>query len=293
MRFGDRREVETPEGESYYISMTDMMVGVVFIFILLLSFFALQLRATTSALTQASDPKTTALLQMATNLEDKTVALQIDYDNKVLCVPTTALSKEAPSDATSTEKRCFAYSAVAKTAPTASGPSSDESRSALTTFLNGDLAAKTPVQADAASGTLTFTADDLFIPGSDALSPKGVSTTADVAKALAGRLPCYGFGPAADASCAATAKMAAVNVAGNASFNAFSTEGQAAYDLALRRTVAFYKALISNQPVLGQIKDGPTDDAQPLLRVASGGQSKAATASNTAEQSISIQFVMQ
>ena len=38
-----------PEGESYYVSMTDMMVGVVFIFILLLSFFALQYHATTAA----------------------------------------------------------------------------------------------------------------------------------------------------------------------------------------------------------------------------------------------------
>jgi hypothetical protein len=287
--FRDRRQEETSEGESYYISMTDIMVGVVFIFILLLSFFALQYHATTTALTQASDPQTTALLQMAGNLQPKTVDLQIDYDNKVVCIPTGALAKDG--GAATSDKRCFAYSAVAKTAPTASGPTAEESRAALTAFLNGDLAAKTPVQADTANGTLNFTADDLFLPGSDALSPKGVSTAASVAQSLAGRLPCYGYGAPA-AACSTTSKMAAVNVAGNASFNAFSAEGQQAYDLALRRTVAFYKALISDQPVLGQIKDGPTDGAQPLLRVASGGQSKAATASSTTEQSISIQFVM-
>ena len=87
--------------------------------------------------------------------------------------------------------------------------------------------------------------------------------------------------------------MAAVNVAGNASFNAFSAQGQQDYDLALRRTVAFYKALVADQPVLGQIKDGPSEGAQPLLRVASGGQSQAAAAAATATaQSISIQFVM-
>jgi hypothetical protein len=288
VRIGDRRDTEVPEGESYYVSMTDMMVGVVFIFILLLSFFALQYHATTSALTKASDPQTTALLQMAANLQPKTVDLQIDYDAKVVCIPTAALAKDGA--AASTDKRCFAYTPLTK-APTSSGPSADESREALTAFLKGDLASKTPVQADTANGTLTFTADDLFLPGSDALSPKGVSTAADVAQSLAGRLPCYGYG-APTGACASSSKMAAVEVAGNASFNAFSTEGQQAYDLALRRTVAFYKALIADQPVLGQIKDGPTDGAQPLLRVASGGQSKAATASSTAEQSISIQFVM-
>ena len=55
MRSSRRQDAEVPEGESYYISMTDMMVGVVFIFILLLSFFALQYHATTAALTKADE----------------------------------------------------------------------------------------------------------------------------------------------------------------------------------------------------------------------------------------------
>jgi flagellar motor protein MotB len=290
MRFSQRRDVEVPEGESYYISMTDMMVGVVFIFILLLSFFALQYHATTAALTRADDPKTTALLQTASNLEPKTVALQIDYENKVVCIPTAALAKDSTA-AASTDRRCFAFSAVPKAGATSAGASSDESRAALTDFLNGDLAAKTKVQADAGSGTLSFNADDLFNPGTDTLSAKGVDTAANVAKALAARLPCYGYTPGA--TCSGTPKMAAVDVAGNASFNAFSAQGQQDYDLALKRTVAFYKALVADQPVLGQIKDGATDAAQPLLRVASGGQSQAAAAAvSTIAQSISIQFVM-
>ena len=290
MRFSQRRDAEVPEGESYYISMTDMMVGVVFIFILLLSFFALQYHATTAALTQADDPKTTALLQSASNLEPRTVALQIDYDNKVVCIPTSALAKDPAS--ASSDRRCFAFSAVPKAGSTPAGGSSDENRAALTNFLNGDLAAKVKVQADAGSGTLSFTADDLFNPGADTLSAKGVATAGDVAKALAGRLPCYGYG-APSGACTETSKMAAVNVAGNASFNAFSAQGQQDFDLALRRTVAFYRALVADQPVLGQIKDGPSPSAQPLLRVASGGQSQAASAAATATaQSISIQFVM-
>ncbi len=52
MRFAHRRAEELEEGESYYVSMTDMMVGVVFIFIIMLSYFALQYRQTTVSLTR-------------------------------------------------------------------------------------------------------------------------------------------------------------------------------------------------------------------------------------------------
>jgi hypothetical protein len=290
----DRREEALPEGESYYVSMTDMMVGVVFIFILLLSFFALQYRATTTALTKADDPKTAALLVQAKALQNKTIAAQVDYQNRVLCVPTNTLTDGAASDApaASDDRRCFAFSPPASSAATPSGPSSDQQRSEFTSFVNNDLmASQTPVHADFGSGALTFNADDLFLQNSDALSPKGVAAAGEVAKTLATRLPCYGYVASANASsCANGPKMAAVEVAGNTSFNAFSPEGQQAWDLALKRTVAFYKALTTDKPVLGQIKDGPA--GQPLLRVASGGQSSAAGVATTAQQSISVQFVM-
>ena len=289
----DRREEDLPEGESYYVSMTDMMVGVVFIFILLLSFFALQYRATTTALTKADDPKTAALLAEAKTLQNKTIAAQVDYQNRVLCVLTNTLTDGANSDTPtpSGDRRCFAFSPPSTNAAAPSGPSSDQQRSEFTSFVNNDLmASQTPVHADPGSGALTFNADDLFLPNSDTLSPKGIAAAGEVAKTLAARLPCYGYVASGGAACANGPKMAAVNVAGNTSFNAFSPEGQAAWDLALKRTVAFYRALTADQPVLGQIKDGPA--GQPLLRVASGGQSSAAGVTTTAQQSISIQFVM-
>ncbi len=294
MRARDRREAETPEGESYYISMTDMMVGVVFIFILLLSFFALQYKATTVALTKASDPQTAALLETAKALQKKTIAAEVDYKQRVLCVPASTLIEGAAADgpATADDRRCFAFSPPKTSAAASAGPSSDERRSEVTSFVYADLeATRAPVHADTGGGVLSFSADDLFAPGSDALTPKGAGVVADVAKTLAGRLPCYGYSPDA-ANCPDQTKMAAVNVAGNTSFNAFSPEGRQAFDLALRRTVAFYNVLVADQPALGRIKAGPEPTAQPLLRVASGGQSSAASSAAAAQQSISIQFVM-
>ncbi len=63
MKFRHRRSHEVEEGESYYISMTDMMVGVVFIFIIMLSYFALQFHAATSALTQTTSATAAAAAQ--------------------------------------------------------------------------------------------------------------------------------------------------------------------------------------------------------------------------------------
>jgi len=211
----------------------------------------------------------------------------------VVCRPPAALAADAGEGApAASDRRCFAYSAV-KTTATPSGLSADEARASITTFVSADLAAaKTPVQADAANGALNFDANALFMPGSDALSPNGASIAASVATSLAGRLPCFGYGAAAGGACPNAAKMAAVTVAGNTSFNAFSAEGQAAYALALKRTVAFYKALTAAQPVLGQIRDGAGPAAQPLLRVASAGQSTAAAAAASNQQFISVQFVM-
>ncbi len=65
MRRKRGRTVDVEEGESYYVSMTDMMVGVIFIFIIMLSYFALEFRSTTTALTKAKHPETAALLQTA------------------------------------------------------------------------------------------------------------------------------------------------------------------------------------------------------------------------------------
>jgi hypothetical protein len=76
MRRRRGRTVDVEEGESYYVSMTDMMVGVIFIFIIMLSYFAFEFRSTTAKLTTAKHPETAALLQAAANLTPKSADLR-------------------------------------------------------------------------------------------------------------------------------------------------------------------------------------------------------------------------
>ena len=48
---------EIIEEESYFVSMTDMMVGLLFIFILILMYFALQYQKSTEKLENAEDAR--------------------------------------------------------------------------------------------------------------------------------------------------------------------------------------------------------------------------------------------
>ena len=285
MRFGRSRRSVEEEGESYFVSMTDIMVGVIFIFIIMLSFFALQYRSTTASLTQAKDAQTAVLLQVATALERRQADIEVDRAHHVVCVPATVLVGGDNG------KRCFAYSPDAMALP-APAAKAEQSRKALVGFVSADLASA-PAQASAENGTISFSADQLFEPNSANLSAGGRNIARTLAGSLAARLPCYGYGAPAPSSCTGE-KMSVVNVATSASFDAFTDAGREAAALALRRSVAFHDALVAERPVLGQLTNAPTTEpaAQPLLRVASFGQSQKSAPAAGQGQTVSIQFQM-
>lgn len=75
------------EEENYFISMTDMMVGLVFIFIILLMYYALQFRQTTDQLTSADRTRSAILHQLEDYLKAKGVKVEIDTRTGVLRLP--------------------------------------------------------------------------------------------------------------------------------------------------------------------------------------------------------------
>ena len=68
---GVRRSRSEEEEESYFISMADMMVGLLFVFIILLLYFALQFRQTTDALAGANQTRTLILKTLEKQLKDR------------------------------------------------------------------------------------------------------------------------------------------------------------------------------------------------------------------------------
>lgn len=292
MRARRGRAVDVEDGESYYVSMTDMMVGVIFIFIIMLSYFALELRATTTRLTTARNPETAALLQTAARLTPKTADIEIDYAARVLCLPESVLSEEGAGS--SVDRRCFSFAPPVKAA--AGAVSAGDAQRSLLTFLDADLReVGAPLLGDSANGALTLPADKLFLPGSAQLSPDGARIAGQVAQGLARRLPCLSYGGPADAGCAAgQSRLALVNVVGQTNLDAFTPQGQQAASLALQRAAAFHQALTRAQPVLAALRNAPPGQAgsQPLLRVASVGQSQEAASRVGDDQTVALQFQM-
>jgi len=135
----------------------------------------------------------------------------------------------------------------------------------------------------------------LFVAGTATLSPEGQRIAGGVAQTLIRRLPCLGYGVPAGADCAESGpKLAVANVVSQTNLDLFSAEGQQAASLALQRAATFHKALTAAQPGLAALRSLPAGQpgSQPLLRVASVGQSQEGASKVGDDQTMSIQFQM-
>lgn len=79
------------EEENYFISMTDMMVGLVFIFIILLMYYALQFNQVTDKLSGADRDRAEILQKLKQTLKEKGVEVEIDTQNGILHLPDAIL----------------------------------------------------------------------------------------------------------------------------------------------------------------------------------------------------------
>jgi chemotaxis protein MotB len=112
--------------ENYYVSITDMLIGLLFLFIILLMYFALQLRETTEDLTTAEDTRSRLLQQVAGYLHDRNVRAEVDLDAGVLRLPDEILfekGRDTPksagaaalkvlADALETHLPCYSFRAA-------------------------------------------------------------------------------------------------------------------------------------------------------------------------------------
>ena len=86
------------EEENYFISMTDMMVGLIFIFIIMLMYFVLEFRDVTDKLAGANATRTLILQAIKGDLAKKGVAVEIDTVDGVLHLPNAILFDSADAN---------------------------------------------------------------------------------------------------------------------------------------------------------------------------------------------------
>jgi flagellar motor protein MotB len=87
---GVRRSRGEEEEESYFVSMADMMVGLVFVFLILLLYFALQFRQETSRL-DTDGTRAQILRKLERDLLEQGLKVQIDENTGVLRLPENVL----------------------------------------------------------------------------------------------------------------------------------------------------------------------------------------------------------
>ncbi len=75
------------EEESYFVSMTDMMVGLLFVFIIMLMYFALQFHTNAQKLITADETRASILQNVRDALKSQGVTVEIDTDTGVLRLP--------------------------------------------------------------------------------------------------------------------------------------------------------------------------------------------------------------
>src|SRR5690606_32891699 len=87
----DEAHEHAVEEENYFVSMTDMMVGLLFIFIILVMYYALQFREVTEELTGADNTRAEILQQIQASLKSKGVDVTIATQNGILRLPDSIL----------------------------------------------------------------------------------------------------------------------------------------------------------------------------------------------------------
>jgi len=85
--------------DGYYVSITDMLVGLLFLFIILLMYFALQLKLATQDLVTAEESRTELLQKVAGYMQEHNVRAEADLTAGVLRLPDQILfdkGRDAP-----------------------------------------------------------------------------------------------------------------------------------------------------------------------------------------------------
>jgi len=103
-----RRRHAHGEEESYFVSMTDLMVGLVFVLIVMLVYFAMQFHRTTVELTDTKTRRTELLHRLQARLHAEHLDVSVDADAGVLRLPEAVLFAKGSAEVTAAGQAALA-----------------------------------------------------------------------------------------------------------------------------------------------------------------------------------------
>jgi chemotaxis protein MotB len=232
-----RRADGQNDGGNYFASMTDLMLGLLFIFIIMLMAFALNMRDAERKMSDAAADSAAAEQTMAQ------AASELAEAQRKLNDATRELTE------------------------------SDLARREMLRQLAQLLQGQVPVIVDEENGTLQLGDDVLFPKGSADAYPEALPKLRQLAKALDLVLPCYAHADARPLDyCAATSqgRLEAVYIEGHTDATPIRTSRfQSNWDLSAARASETFKKLVEAFPALGGLKN---DRNERLIGVSGYGE---------------------
>lgn len=277
-----RSDIETAEvesGEGYFASVSDLMVGILFVFLLMLTVFAMNLRETSEQQTIELE-KYKQLQKHAEQLQDEARREKERAErekeraererNEARRQQEAALASEAKANRLRSllEKAASRLSAEVR--------EREEARAYLLNTLHQELNARgVTVRIEEQSGVLRLSTDVPFDVGSSRLTEKTRNTVAVLADVLGIILPC--FSHLADRTACdpnASSILETVLVEGHTDRQRFAgmseAESQLRNDiLSTERALNVFVRLQETRPSLGLLQNG---DGLPLLGFSGYGQ---------------------
>lgn len=309
------------EDESAFISMTDMTVSILFIVLILLAFFASQLRPDQTVPVSAHELVVEQLAEREAQLQEALNAIE-DLTDGILDVATLLQLRE---DVMRLRSELSKLQALAERSADLEQEISvlkdelqrareqlnlieanplqkynsavAEDRVKLLISLRDQIAQEFPelgVRLSAGKDALQFQGEGLFASGSSRLSTGSQTKIERIADLIHAILPCYTLGPqsAHDVQCNPSfAIVEALQIEGHTDSDGSATTN---VSLSSQRAATTYGAMISHQPGLN-IHQNLTD--QPVLSVAGYGEDRPVTqndssAGKSANRRIDLRFIM-
>lgn len=245
------------EGDGYFASVSDLMVGVLFVFLLMLTVFALNFR-------DAEDGARVTIEELRAALEEVEKQKSIAEEQQKL-----ALRKEAEN----LQLRKLLEGAIAQLERDIERR--QFLRGAMLESLETSLQQKgVRVSIDKQSGILRLSGDLLFQTGQEVYRPEAAVTVRTLAQVLGEVLPCFANQVSTSACPEATPILETVLVEGHTDRQPYRgvslSESQARNDeLSTRRALVVFQTLRQTEPDLEALRNA---DGMPLLGVSGYGQ---------------------
>ncbi|MBT6492827.1 MAG: OmpA family protein [Deltaproteobacteria bacterium] len=317
-----RSIAKSEDDESVFISMTDIMISLLFVVIILMAFFAMQTRSAEPTIAISIHDfeikkRDKIINQLNLTIEDRDLIIsKRDARIKSLLLRISALKND--KDLLTVQKESLR--SLVKQLRLLVEQLRKEQREVLDKFLAGIAkrkleimehiaekireTAKIQVSVDHRQGVVRFDNRDLFSSGQWRVSDRSRQIMEIIADAIFGALPCFTTGPSSHFAESCNPEFAiidAIQIEGHTDDQPTAESLRSEYigdnlELSVRRATMTFRTMVAHEPGLATFKNAE-NPAQPVLSVSGYGETRPIVDNTSSEgrehnRRIDLRFIM-